>query len=42
MGSTRTQLTNKAIPNFQQWVRAKDAEKRLKKKLISEYKREVR
>ena len=42
MGSVRTTLTNKTTPNFQQWVRAKDAEKRLKKKLISENKREIR
>jgi len=34
--------TNIAAPDFQQWVRRKDAEKRLKKKLVNEYKREVR
>ena len=34
--------TNRAAPNFQQWVRAKDAERRLKKKLIAESKREIR
>ena len=40
--SARSVHTNRAAPNFQQWVRAKDAEKRLKKKLIAESKREVR
>jgi predicted transposase YdaD len=34
--------TNRSAPNFQQWVRAKDAERRLKKKLIAESKREIR
>lgn len=29
-------------PDFQQWVRRKDAEKRLKKKLVDECKREIR
>ena len=33
-GSARTQHTDRKAPNFQQWVRLKDAEKRLKKKLI--------
>ena len=41
-GSARTNLTNRTAPNFQQWVRSKDAEKRLKKKLILEEKREIR
>tara|TARA_B110001450_G_C17525167_1_gene442258 strand:- start:145 stop:489 length:345 start_codon:yes stop_codon:yes gene_type:complete len=34
--------TDRSAPSFQQWVRAKDAEKRLKKKLINEQKREIR
>lgn len=42
MGSARTNLTNRNAPSFQQWVRGKDAEKRLKKKLIAEVKRELR
>lgn len=41
-GSARTQHTDRKAPNFQQWVRLKDAEKRLKKKLIQEEKREIR
>lgn len=41
-GSARTQHTNRTAPSFQQWVRGKDAEKRLKKKLVSESKREIR
>ena len=41
-GSARTEETNRSAPSFQQWVRAKDAEKRLKKKLIAEAKREIR
>ena len=41
-GSARTMHTDRKAPNFQQWVRAKDAEKRLKKKLIQEEKREIR
>ena len=41
-GSARTEETNRNAPSFQQWVRAKDAEKRLKKKLIAEAKREIR
>lgn len=41
-GSARTVHTDRKAPNFQQWVRAKDAEKRLKKKLIQEEKREIR
>ena len=40
--SVRSANTNRNAPNFQQWVRAKDAEKRLKKKLIQEQKREIR
>lgn len=40
--SARSANTNRNAPNFQQWVRAKDAEKRLKKKLIAETKREIR
>jgi len=35
-------LTNRVAPSFGQWVRSKDAEKRLKKKLIQEQKREIR
>ena len=41
-GSERSHRTNKNAPNFTQWVRKKDAEKRLKKKLINEQKREIR
>ena len=41
-GSARSVNTNRTAPNFQQWVRAKDAEKRLKKKLLAETKREIR
>ena len=41
-GSARTNRTNKTAPNFTQWVRRKDAEKRLKKKLLQETKREIR
>ena len=41
-GSARTLHTDRKAPNFQQWVRLKDAEKRLKKKLIQEEKREIR
>lgn len=41
-GSARSVNTNRRAPNFQQWVRAKDAEKRLKKKLLAETKREIR
>lgn len=40
--SVRSANTNRNAPNFQQWVRAKDAEKRLKKKLVAESKREIR
>jgi hypothetical protein len=40
--SRRSVHTNKDAPDFQQWVRKKDAEKRLKKKLINELKREMR
>lgn len=42
MSTARSVHTNRSAPNFQQWVRAKDAEKRLKKKLIAESKREIR
>ena len=35
-------MTNRNAPSFSQWVRAKDAEKRLKKKLVDESKREIR
>ena len=34
--SARSAMTKRNAPTFQQWVRAKDAEKRLKKKLIDE------
>ena len=34
--------TDRSAPSFQQWVRSKDAEKRLKKKLMNEQKREIR
>jgi hypothetical protein len=34
--------TDRNVPTFQQWVRRKDAEKRLKKKLIGEAKQEIR
>ena len=40
--SVRSVHTNVHAPDFQQWVRKKDAEKRLKKKLTNEYKRELR
>lgn len=40
--SARSVHTNRNAPSFQQWVRSKDAEKRLKKKLINEQKREIR
>ena len=40
--SARSLHTNRQTPSFQQWVRAKDAEKRLKKKLVNESKREIR
>ena len=34
--------TNIHAPDFQQWVRRKDAEKRLQKKLVNEQKRDIR
>ena len=40
--SARSVLTNKSAPQFQQWVRKKDAERRLRKKLLAEEKREIR
>ena len=40
--SRRSVHTNIHAPDFQQWVRRKDAEKRLFKKLVNEQKREIR
>lgn len=40
--SNRSVHTNRHAPDFQQWVRKKDAEKRLKKKLLGECKRDIR
>lgn len=40
--SARSVHTDRGAPSFQQWVRGKDAERRLKKKLIAESKREIR
>lgn len=40
--SARSVHTDRAAPTFQQWVRGKDAERRLKKKLVAESKREIR
>lgn len=40
--SRRSVHTNIHAPDFQQWVRRKDAEKRLQKKLINEQKRDIR
>lgn len=40
--SAMSMPNNSDAPTFQQWVRSKDAEKRLRKKLLNEQKREVR
>ena len=40
--SVRSVHTDRGAPTFQQWVRGKDAERRLKKKLVAESKREIR
>ena len=40
--TARSVHTDRSAPSFQQWVRGKDAERRLKKKLVNESKREIR